>query len=207
MVLNIKTAGQPCLNLHQAIFREAHPFFCIIFTTVLRWVPQHLLILQVGNKNFNFVIVSRGSFSFHCPQAEMPHAHSRQRPMTWSWLTNWPTSQWSADQFPQSSLWNSSNVQYWVSAKRLGNTTYLVKHVKLNIGFLGQLSEQEWVIFIIPGMKRKTLRHILTFYLNQCMSTICTSINNNKWIIINNWDFYINHLVTDWNTLTVLSTM
>ena len=191
-VLNIKTAGHTSLLLF--LFLQ----LCSDGSHSICWYSKWAIQISV------LLTVSRGSFSFHCPQAEMPHAHSRQRPMTRSWLTNWPNNQWSADQFPQSSLWNSSSVQNCVSAKRLGNTTYLVKHVKLNIGFLGKLSEQEWVIFIISGMKRKTLRHIFTFYLNQCMSTICTSINNNKWRIINNWDFYINHLVTDWNTLAVL---
>ena len=32
---------------------EAHPFFCSVGVTVVRWVPQHLLMLQLADKNFN----------------------------------------------------------------------------------------------------------------------------------------------------------
>ena len=108
--LNMKTAGYLCPNLCWAICHQAHAFF-IFCSSCSDGSHSICCYSKWAIKMSIFFIVSRGSFFFRCPQAEMPYG--RQWSMTQSWLTNWPTNQWSADQFPQSCVWNSSDVQYW----------------------------------------------------------------------------------------------
>ena len=60
-------------------------------TSMLLFLLLHLLMLQLGNKNFNLFTLSSDSF-FFCLQVEMPC--SKQQPMTKSQLIHWPANQW-----------------------------------------------------------------------------------------------------------------
>ena len=60
-------------------------------TSMLLFLLLHLLMLQLGNKNFNLFTLSGDSF-FFCLQIEMPC--STQQPMTKSQLIHWPANQW-----------------------------------------------------------------------------------------------------------------
>ena len=68
-------------------FTAKHIPFVFIFATVIIWVQQHLLMLQLNLFNR---ILSGGSFYFRCPQVEMP-----QWPMTQPQPINWLAKQWS----------------------------------------------------------------------------------------------------------------
>ena len=61
ILIIVKVMGYPCLNL-QWFATEACPFFCFCSSWIIacncgqidRWVLQHLLMFQMGNKHFVF---------------------------------------------------------------------------------------------------------------------------------------------------------
>ena len=84
--LNTKTECSPRPNLQPAISGEAHLFFCFCSCNYDQMAPQHALMLQLDNQNFNVLILSSGSFLSHCPPVGA--RYNKQWPTTRSQLIN-----------------------------------------------------------------------------------------------------------------------
>ena len=80
LVLNMKTVDY-LAHIFSRWFAEQHiPSFVSVLAAVIRWVLNHPLMLQLGNKDFNLFILSGGTFFFHCLESRCIAVNNGQQP-------------------------------------------------------------------------------------------------------------------------------